>query len=385
LPPLTSNPLGPQVDIKGIDTQTTSYEYYVLVDVISSIILAPLPEIDVLKRHVSTSPADSEPALAPLLVSLAPALQKMRAKQHLLASLSTCVPFPLMASSLILISANSPLPSIARSLRCTKGMVFRLVPGSGCDATKTGSQRESFSSPSSSPQLFPDGAERSPSPDKARHSLASSRTLPRSALHRQLQPGPTQVGFCQAQRVHEPPLDVSLCPLRASIVTMTENDSRSPKCVKSPKHSHIDASHASRQLTVHHRSLSNISHVSSSIKSGPASPEGKLIDEGLTTTERGLLRPGIAASPAKSGRLGSTSLISPCVLDARPRAELEAELSQSIQAQTMVQRSHSACHRKDGSCELGNSISDAGTHDSRPLHTHNLQAFFSWSRRNRSI
>lgn len=72
--------------MKAIVVETTNYEYDVLVDVVANILLGPMPDIELMARHVPLTPADSELSVRNLLESLPPSLREVWAlQQHLFA------------------------------------------------------------------------------------------------------------------------------------------------------------------------------------------------------------------------------------------------------------------------------------------------------------
>lgn len=77
--------------MKSLHAQTSSYEYDVLVDVISGLLIGPLPDPVLMRRHVPVSPVDADDSLAELKAAVKPARQAMRSRQHALAALITCV------------------------------------------------------------------------------------------------------------------------------------------------------------------------------------------------------------------------------------------------------------------------------------------------------
>lgn len=81
-----------QLDMRSLEAQTSSYEYDVLVDVISGLFIAPLAEPTVMRRHVPPSPVDADDSLVALKAALRPSRQEMRHRQHTLASLTSCAP-----------------------------------------------------------------------------------------------------------------------------------------------------------------------------------------------------------------------------------------------------------------------------------------------------
>lgn len=76
--------------MKALHAQTSSYEYDVLVDVISGLLIGPLPEPLLMRRHVPPSPVDADDSLLELKAALRASRQEMRARQHTLTALTTC-------------------------------------------------------------------------------------------------------------------------------------------------------------------------------------------------------------------------------------------------------------------------------------------------------
>lgn len=82
--------LAVQLDMRALQAQTSSYEYDVLVDVISGLLIGPLPEPQLMKRHVPPSPVEADDSLVELKAALRPSGQEMRSRQHTLAGLTRC-------------------------------------------------------------------------------------------------------------------------------------------------------------------------------------------------------------------------------------------------------------------------------------------------------
>jgi len=96
-----------QLEMRALQAQTSSYEYDVLVDVISGLLIGPLPEPQLMKRHVAPSPVDADDSLVELKAALRPSRQEMRSRQHTLAGLMRCAAALLAAAHTHL----SPPPS----------------------------------------------------------------------------------------------------------------------------------------------------------------------------------------------------------------------------------------------------------------------------------
>jgi hypothetical protein len=84
--------------MKALHAQTSSYEYDVFVDVLSSLVLSPMPQVQTMSRHARPSPVAQDPSLENLQAAIPPTLHEMWAQQHLLADLNACV-LPLSAYS----------------------------------------------------------------------------------------------------------------------------------------------------------------------------------------------------------------------------------------------------------------------------------------------
>lgn len=81
-----------QVDMKSAHIQTSSYEYDVLTDVISHLIISPVPQVPTMARHRRRTPVDSDAMLCTLRAAMSPKLRAMWGQQRLLAAMNTCAP-----------------------------------------------------------------------------------------------------------------------------------------------------------------------------------------------------------------------------------------------------------------------------------------------------
>jgi hypothetical protein len=80
-----------QIDMKSAHIQTSSYEYDVLTDVISHLMISPMPQVPTMSRHRRHTPVDSDPALCALRAAMSPTLRAMWGQQRLLAAVNSCV------------------------------------------------------------------------------------------------------------------------------------------------------------------------------------------------------------------------------------------------------------------------------------------------------
>ena len=76
--------------MKALEIDTTNYEYGVLVDVVSTILLGPFPNVELMARHAPATAADSELAIRTLRYALPPSLQEVWCLQQHLTALSQC-------------------------------------------------------------------------------------------------------------------------------------------------------------------------------------------------------------------------------------------------------------------------------------------------------
>lgn len=84
--------IGLQIDMKSAHIQSSSYEYDVLTDVISHLIISPMPQVPTMARHRRHTPVDSDPALCALRAAMSPTLRAMWGQQRLLAAMNSCAP-----------------------------------------------------------------------------------------------------------------------------------------------------------------------------------------------------------------------------------------------------------------------------------------------------
>jgi hypothetical protein len=87
----TAAVLSTQVSLRSVMADTTSYEYDVIVDVISRLLLAPGPEVAHLARHQPGSATDTDPAIVKLLDGLQQAQRQVIARQQHLCAMARCV------------------------------------------------------------------------------------------------------------------------------------------------------------------------------------------------------------------------------------------------------------------------------------------------------
>jgi hypothetical protein len=78
-----------QIDMKSAHIQTSSYEYDVLTDVISHLMISPMPQVPTMSRHRRRTPVDNNPALCALRAAMSPTLRAMWGQQHLLAAINS--------------------------------------------------------------------------------------------------------------------------------------------------------------------------------------------------------------------------------------------------------------------------------------------------------
>eukprot|EP00892_Ulva_mutabilis_P001714 jgi/Ulvmu1/11543/UM078_0033.1 len=178
------------LDMKSLHAQTSSYEYDVLVDVISGLLISPLPEPEVMRRHVPVSPVDTDESLAELKAAVKPARQAMRSRQHALATLTTYAP-----SADLPLLPQPPHGSFAIPVHPSMPDLFTSTP-----STDTSSRNHS---PVKTARPVP-------------HAAAVPSLLPSLTHAGTLHPRASTAASDAATGIN--PL---LCPLRASVVTMT--------------------------------------------------------------------------------------------------------------------------------------------------------------------
>lgn len=80
--------------MKSAHIQTSSYEYFVLTDVISHLMISPMPQLPTMTRHRRRTPVDNDPVLCTLRAAMSPTMRAMFSQQRLLAALNSCASPP---------------------------------------------------------------------------------------------------------------------------------------------------------------------------------------------------------------------------------------------------------------------------------------------------